>query len=62
MHHFATSDGEFSPAEAEVAALIGQHIDSVEQFAALLLVVNNSVVVRLVPINLLGRRNGRWTR
>jgi hypothetical protein len=62
MNHFATPHGESSPAEAALSALIGQHMDSVEHFAVLLLVVNHSVIVRLVPINRLGGVDRRWAR
>jgi hypothetical protein len=62
MSYFATLDGEFSPAEAELSAGLSRITEAPTRYGLLFLVVNRTVVVHLVPITQLRHSDGRWTR
>ena len=62
MNYFATPDGEFSPAEAELSAGLGRIAEAPTRYGLLFLVVNRTVVVRLVPIAQFRDADGGWTR
>jgi hypothetical protein len=62
MTHFATPDGEFSPAEAEISASLNRIAQRPARYGLLLLVVNRTVIVRLVSISQFRDADGRWTR
>lgn len=62
MTYFATPDGEFSPAEAELSAGLTRITEAPAHYGLLFLVVNRTVVMHLVPIARLRDADGRWTR
>lgn len=62
MSYFATPDGEFSPAEAELSAGLSRIAEAPTGCGLLFLVVNRTVVVHLVSIAQLRNADGRQTR
>jgi hypothetical protein len=62
MTHFATPDDESSPAAVELSAGLGRITEAPTHYGLLFLVVNRTVIARVVSITEHYDADGWWTR